>query len=636
MIFRRLGRKLLARFLGDGDFRVFVSIFRDYFPAYKFKYGLIFFLIGVASAATALAAWLVRDVVNGLFLTKEGSMLLPIFLLVLLAFLLKGLSTYGQSVLSARIANDMVAKTQERMVSHILMQQAGFFDRYSSDELIMRISLGAGAFGAILNRVILAGARDAATVFSLAFVMVWQDLILTLICLIAVPPTFFFITLLLKRIKSLMQQEMQSIAELNKHVREAVQGFKVIKSYNLEPVIKNEVDAVIDSIRDRSNKVAALENAPVPIIDSLGGVAVGLTILYAGYRTIYGTYDPGTFMSFITAMLLAMDPARRLSQLRVTLKTSLVGVSLVHGLLEDNTPEIEAPASQSNGHAPALLSLEGGLGIVMEDVTFGYAPGANVLESFSLDVKPGDMVALIGPSGAGKSTVFSLLLRFHRHQEGRIFLGGRDVKDMPVTEIRDLIAYVGQSNFIFSGSIRDNLTLRRGGVSDDAVFAACKTVGLHDSIMKLPKRLRHLCGRTRLAHIRRSGPAAQHRAGAHKGRSHPAFRRGYLRARRRERGTRPRLHACASREENHHRYRASAFHHPAGGQDRPHPGRPRRGVRHAPRPDPRQRLLWQGRWAAADRLELRLALSANESGCCATTIGATGPHARRRCGSPCP
>jgi ATP-binding cassette, subfamily B, bacterial MsbA len=488
MIFRQLGNKLFARFFSDSDFRVFVSIFREYFPAYKYRYGLIFLLIGVASVATAAAAWLVRDVVNGLFLTKQGSMLIPIFLLVLLAFLLKGLSTYWQSLLSAHIANDMVAKTQERMISHILMQRAEFFDRFSSDDLIMRISMGAGSFGAILNRVVLAGARDLATVLSLAFVMVRQDLILTLICLIAVPPIFLCISLLLKRIKSLMQQEMQSIAELNKHVREAVQGFKVIKSYNLEPVIKNEVDSVIESIKDRSNKVSALENAPVPIIDTLGGVAVGLTILYAGYRTIYGTYDPGTFMSFITAMLLAMDPARRVSQLRVTLRTSLVGVGMVHAMLEDDAPEIEAPTRRGPGDAvPALPRPQEGLGIVMEDVAFAYSPGANVLDAFTLNVKPGDMVALIGPSGAGKSTVFSLLLRFHRHQAGRILVGGRDIEHTPVTEIRDLIAYVGQANFIFSGSIRDNLTLRRSGVSDDAVFAACKTVGLHDHIMKLPR-----------------------------------------------------------------------------------------------------------------------------------------------------
>ncbi len=469
----------------DGDFGAFVSIFREYFPAYKYKYGMILILIFMTSIATAAAAWLVRDVVNGLFLTKNGGMLIPVFLAVLAAFLVKGLSTYWQSVISARIANDLVARTQERMINHILVQPAVFFDRYSSDELIMRISMGAGCFGAILNRVVLAGARDAATVLSLAVVMVRQDIVLTLICLIAVPPAFVLLSLLLKKIKGLMQQEMRSISELNKHVREAVQGFKVIKSYNLEPVIKKEVDSVIDSIRDRSNKVSALENAPVPIIDTLGGVAVGLTILYAGYRTIYGNYDPGTFMSFITAMLLAMDPARRVSQLRVALRTSMVGVSLVHGLLEDNDPEMEPPVA-GNLVAP-LLRPEGGLSVVMEDVSFGYTPGVNVLENFTLEAKPGDMVALIGPSGAGKSTVFSILLRFHRHQEGRILLGGRDIADMPVTEIRDLIAYVGQSNFIFSGSIRDNLTLRRANVSDEAVFAACKTVGLHDHIIKSPQ-----------------------------------------------------------------------------------------------------------------------------------------------------
>ncbi len=129
MIFRRLGKKLLSRLSVDSDFRVFISIFRDYFPAYKYQYGLILLLIGIASVATASAAWLVRDVVNGLFLTKEGSMLIPIFLLVMAAFLIKGLSTYWQSLLSARIANDMVAKTQERMINHVLVQRAEFFDR---------------------------------------------------------------------------------------------------------------------------------------------------------------------------------------------------------------------------------------------------------------------------------------------------------------------------------------------------------------------------------------------------------------------------------------------------------------------------------------------------------------------------
>jgi subfamily B ATP-binding cassette protein MsbA len=346
------------------------------------------------------------------------------------------------------------------------------------------VNQGVGSFGSILNSIVLNGARDFATVVSLAVVMVVQDVTLTLICLVAAPAVFICITFLLKRIKTLMKQEMLSIAELNKHVREVVQGVKVIKSYNLEPVIEAEAGKVIDNIKTRSDKVAALQNAPVPIMDTLGGVGIGLTILYAGTRSIYGHYDPGTFMSFVTSLLLALDPARRLSQLRVTLKTSLVGVGMVHSLLEDHEPDEAAPIA---GNGTALdIPAEGGASIEMRDVFFAYTPGADVLRNFNMEIKPGEMVALVGPSGAGKSTVFSLLLRFHRHYAGSILLGGKDIASIPVPVLRQNISYVGQSNFIFSGSIRDNLTLRRPDVPQEAIQRACEIVGLSDYISRLP------------------------------------------------------------------------------------------------------------------------------------------------------
>ena len=314
--------------------------------------------------------------------------------------------------------------------------------------------------------------------------MVAQDLTLTAICLLAVPIAFFCITQLLKHVKVLMQQEMLSVAELNKHVREVAQGIKVIKAYNLEPLISTEVGAVVESIKDRSNRVSALQAAPVPIIDTIGGAGIGLTILYAGYRTVYGNYDPGTFLSFITALLLALDPARRLSQLRVSLKTALVGVGMVHDLLDDDNSEetrLDAPKP-----VPYIAG-QGGMAISMRNVRFAYNGSADVLKDFSLDIEPGEMVAFAGPSGSGKSTVFSLLLQFHCQQSGGIWIGGRPVEAIPAPDLRDLIAYVGQSNFIFSGSIRENLTLRRAGVTQQAIDDACKSVGLLDYIQSLPK-----------------------------------------------------------------------------------------------------------------------------------------------------
>jgi ATP-binding cassette subfamily B protein len=470
------------RVFGDDDFRVFLSIFKSYFPLYKYKYGVIIVLIGVASYTTAAAAWLVRDV-SDFFLKKQGEFLVPLFLLIVGLFVAKGASSYWQSVLSARISNDMVARTQERMFSHILTQRVRYFERYSSDDLTMRVNMGASSFGQILNQVVLNGARDGATVVSLLIVMALQDITLTLICMLAVPIVFLSITRLLKRIKELMQQEMLSVAQLNKHVREVVQGIKVIKSYNLEPIIGSEVNAVIESIKDRSNRVSALQVAPVPIIDTIGGIGIGLTILYAGYRSIYGSYDPGTFLSFVTALLLALDPARRLSQLRASLKTSLVGVKMVHDLLADNEPDQEEIAAPQ---AVPAATPEGGLAIAMRGVCFAYNTGTEVLRNLSLEIRAGEMVALVGPSGAGKSTVFSILLRFHRHQSGQILIGGRPIEAVPAPVLRDLIAYVGQSNFIFSGTIRENLTLRRSGVSQAKIDEACKAVGLSEYIATLP------------------------------------------------------------------------------------------------------------------------------------------------------
>jgi ATP-binding cassette subfamily B protein len=473
----------LFRVFGDDDFRIFVSIFRTYFPLYKYKYGLILLLIVVASNATAAAAWFVRDVVNDFFVKKQGEFLIPLFLLIVGLFIAKGAASYWQSVLSARIANDMVARTQERMFAHILSQRVRFFERYSSDDLLMRVGMGAGSFGSILNQVVLNGARDAMTVLSLLVVMIAQDATLTLICLLAVPVVFLGITRLIKRIKVLMQQEMQSVAQLNRHVREVVQGVKVIKSYNLEPIIKSEVGGVIESIRDRSNRVSALQAAPVPIIDSIGGAGIGLTILYAGYRSVYGNYDPGTFLSFVTALLLALDPARRLSQLRISLKASLVGVGMVHELLDDNDPDHEELAAPQS--LPRVAAQES-LAIAMRNVHFAYKDGAAVLKNLSLDVKPGEMIAFVGPSGAGKSTVFSVLLRFYCHQSGQILIGGKPIESIPVPALRDLISYVGQSNFIFSGTIRENLTLRREGVPQARLDEACAMVGLADYVADLP------------------------------------------------------------------------------------------------------------------------------------------------------
>ncbi|RIA55774.1 ABC transporter ATP-binding protein [Dichotomicrobium thermohalophilum] len=469
----------------QGDVELFLQIFREYFHRFWRRYIVIFILIGIASGATAVTAWLVKDIVNSVFVDRNADLLIPLVVMVLAIFLAKGLSTYFQTVLSQRISNAMVADIQKRLMNHVLTQRLDFFSQNGSDELLMRFNQGAQAFNQILNLVLVNGLRDVMTLAALVAVMVIQDPVLTLVSFTVAPVVFYGVSVLVKKLKDLSREELAGFSDLNRLVRETVQGIPVIKAYNLERAQRDDSQEVIERIQDRRDRMAALQAAPIPLLDTVGGIAVSLAILYAGFRMISGAYDAGTFMSFLTALLLAADPARRLSQMRVKLRRSFMGVQMVFDLLNNDdsepsgTRELPGPVmGEGQATAPA---------IAFRGIEFSYDKEKPILTGLDLEIAPGEMVALVGPSGAGKSTLFKLLLKFHAPDAGRVELFGNDVAELDNAALRGAISFVGQSNFIFAGSIRDNLSLRNATVSQDQIEAACRAVGLHDDIAALPK-----------------------------------------------------------------------------------------------------------------------------------------------------
>ncbi len=459
------------------DFATLLVIFKSYFKKFAGQYAIIAALIVITSSATGLSAWYVKDIVNTLFVENKYQYLYFIVFGVMALFCVRGLATYWQSVLMMRISAKIIANIQSRIFAHILKQRIRFFEKYTSDTLIMLINQGATAFNSILTRVVLNGVRDIATVLGLVVVMILQDPLLTLICATVVPPVFWAVNILLRRIKTLSEQEIQSVTDLNRYMRETVQGAKVIKAFNLQGRVQSEARTVIQALQHRTNLISQLNEAPVPILDTLGGVAVAMAILYAGIRSSYGNYDVGTFMSFLTALLLAADPARRISQLRVNLRKSLIGVRMVYNLLdEDDAEPVGGAASVSSGQ----------LDVKFSDVTFAYRNGADIVRSFDLDVKAGEVLALVGPSGAGKSTILNLLLKLYEPSAGQILIGGVEIRDWSTTALRSKIAYVGQSNFIFSGTVRQNLCLAMDDISDQRLDEVCASVGLSSFIAGLP------------------------------------------------------------------------------------------------------------------------------------------------------
>jgi subfamily B ATP-binding cassette protein MsbA len=213
------------------------------------------------------------------------------------------------------------------------------------------------------------------------------------------------------------------------------------------------------------------------LMETLGGVAIGLMFLYGGYRVLVQNDPPGEFMSFIVAFLLAYEPAKRIARLNIDLHNALTGVQFLFDLIDspDAKPPVPKPdVKVGRGH------------IVFDQVTFGYRASNPVLRDISFVAEPGEVTAFVGPSGGGKSTIFNLVLALYAPQQGAVRVDGQDYRSVSVESIRRQIAYVGQDVFLFHGSIRYNIALGRIGATEEEIVAAAKAAHADEFISRFP------------------------------------------------------------------------------------------------------------------------------------------------------
>jgi subfamily B ATP-binding cassette protein MsbA len=216
-----------------------------------------------------------------------------------------------------------------------------------------------------------------------------------------------------------------------------------------------------------------------PIMETLGGVAVCIVIIYGGYRVIDGATTSGAFFSFIMALLLAYEPMKRLANLNASLQEGLAGAQRLFQLLDTEPGILEKP------DAADLPAVKGN--IQLEDVGFSYQPGNQALKGVSLEVAAGKRVALIGSSGAGKSTILNLIPRFYDVDTGRVSIDGNDVRDVTFASLYANVALVSQEITLFDDTVRANIAYGRAGASDDDIVEAAKNAAAHDFIKGLPE-----------------------------------------------------------------------------------------------------------------------------------------------------
>jgi ATP-binding cassette subfamily B protein len=438
------------------------------------RYALASLLMAIAAGCTAVSAFLVGDVVNQAYVNRDFNAVVQISILVLVVFSLRGIATYGQTVVLSRIGNSIVAENQRRLHSKLLRQDIAFFADRHSTELLARLSTGAAAANQALNLVITTIGRDALTLIGLMTVMVVQDPVMSLVVFVIVPPIILVLRTLIRRTRAVAYNQWVGGAKIMENLQETVQGIRIVKSFTLEDKMQSRFDVNVATVERESNKLSRVGARAAPLTETLGGIAISLAMVYSGYRVIHTGASPGEFFSFMAAFLLAYEPAKRLTRLNIDLNAIIVGVRVLFEIIDSPTGE---PPDE---HLPALKVADAHL--TFEGVRFAYHPGATVLHDLSFSAEPGCVTALVGSSGAGKSTIFNLILRFHETDGGCIAIDGQDIKSVQRRSLRRQVAYVGQDIFLFAGSIRENIAFGRPDATEAETFAAAKAAHAHDFI----------------------------------------------------------------------------------------------------------------------------------------------------------
>ncbi len=446
--------------------------------AYWRRYLLAFLLMGVSAGATAGSAYILGQVINKAYVDKDVRGIALLSGVTVLIFILKGAATYGHQVILSKISNAILANNQRRLFAKLMNESIGFFSERHSSEFLARLTSGAYSVTQVLNLLINALGRDLLLLIGLVVVMLMQDPYMALLGFLVAPPAMLVLRKLVKRIKGLAHNQFTGTADILETMQESLQGIRTVKAFTLEQTMRERIDASIMAVERNANKMARVSNRASPLMETLGGFAVAGGLMYGGYSVVAMGATPGQFFSFLTAFLMAYEPAKRLARLNIELNSNLIGA---RKLLEI----VDSPSSEPlDDDKPALRLTEAR--VELRDVSFAYRPNEPVLSRMSFVAEPGKVTALVGPSGGGKSTVLALLLRFYDLSEGDILIDGQSISTVSRRSLRQQTAYVGQDVYLFRDTIRENIAFGKVGATEAEIVAAAKAACAHEFIMGFP------------------------------------------------------------------------------------------------------------------------------------------------------
>ena len=452
-------------------------LWREAIHFYKGRLALALVFMAVMAAATAMSAWLMEPVVNGILIAHDRDMLWLVGGAILATFLIKGVANYIQGILMSYVGLKIIADMQKRLYGHLAQMDLAFFHGEKSGTLMSRFTVDINSMRTAVSNALTAFGKDMLTLFGLIGVMFYQDWQLGLVSFVIFPVAIYPVARLGRRMRKVTVNTQEEMGLFTTLLQQTFQGIRVVKSYNMIDYEKGRIADLVDRIFKLNMKSASTRLMSSPIMESLGGVAIASIIVFGGNQVIEGQIDSGSLISFITALLLAYEPMKRLANLNASVQEGLAGAQRTFALLDIQAAITEPPGAKE-------LTADKGH-VRLDNVSFSYDIDVPTLDGVTLEALPGKTVALVGPSGAGKSTILNLIPRFHDVSAGSVSIDGQDVTGVTLESLHGAVALVSQEITLFDDTVRANIAYGRTGASEQEIIEAAKNAAAHDFIIEL-------------------------------------------------------------------------------------------------------------------------------------------------------
>jgi ABC-type multidrug transport system fused ATPase/permease subunit len=458
-----------------GRLRHLISLLRPY----RGRVILMFVALLIATAAALAPPYLAGRAIDDGIRQEDMNALTLIVIAFVAAALLNWAASYLQTYLINWVGQRALQDLRVELFEHLQRLSIGFYSRNRAGVLISRLTNDVQALDQLVTEGISTLFSATLTLVGTAVILVVLDPSLALITFLTFPVLLVASVAFRLASAGAYRLTREKIAQVTAYLQETLSGVRVVRAFGQEPRHRRRFAELNDEHREANMKTVYLNAAYFPSVELLSAVATAAILIYGGNEVVDGTVTIGVLATFVFYLQSFFDPIQSLSQLYTTYQAGMAALDKIFELL-DEEPDV--------ADKPGALELPRVRGeIRFDDVTFSYGGDALALDRVSLDVPPGQTLALVGATGAGKSTLAKLVARFYDPDSGRVLIDGHDLRDVTERSLRSQLGIVPQESFLFSGTIRDNIAFGRPDATDEDVRAASQAVGAHDFIERLPE-----------------------------------------------------------------------------------------------------------------------------------------------------